>query len=194
MKIRIASYMGTLLMMILLAAGCKPALPAPVIVTVVKTMPVEVTRLVEMTVPVEVTREVFITQIVEVQVTPTPALSVTPTTKFSSVQATSIGGQPFSIDPSLTAVITPQAKGEGFTPVFVKSFVKERLEMYLRGPLNAMVVVNSGNVWKIWLTKGNYTYTVYNRSGLAYDGAFKIASSDKYEIHLYNKKAVILVP
>jgi hypothetical protein len=66
--------------------------------------------------------------------------------------------------------------------------------MYLRGPVDVMVVVNPDNVQKIWLTKGSYTYSVYNPSGLAYDGSLKIASDDKYVIYLYDKKAVIAGP
>jgi len=193
-KIGTAIYFGILLMMIVLMAGCNPAQQTPVIVTVVQTMPVEVTRLVEMTVPVEVTREVIITQIVEVQVTPTPAVSGTPTTQAGGMQATPIGGQPTSAGPILTPGITPQGKGEGFTPVFVKSFADERLEMFMRGPMDVMVVANPGDVQKIWLTKGSYTYAVYNPCGLAYEGVVRIARAEKGEIYVHNNKAVIAAP
>jgi len=184
----------TLFIIFLLTLGCSAAQQTPAIITVVQTVQVEVTRLVEMTVPVEVTREVFITQIIEVQVTPTPAETGTPTTQFSGVQATPYATQSGYVGPAPTAGFTPQAKGEGFTPVFVKSFAKERLEMYIRGPVDVSVVVNPDNVQKIWLSRGDYTYTVYDPGGLAYDGSLKIASNDKYEIHLYDKKAVIVVP
>ena len=193
-KINKAVISASVFMLFLLTVGCSGAQQTPIIVTVVQTVPVEVTRLVEMTVPVEVTREVFITQIVEVQVTPTPAETGTPTTQFGGVQATPFGTQSSYVGPAPTAGFTPQAKGEGFTPVFVKSFAKERLEMYIRGPLDVSVVVNPDNVQKIWLTRGDYTYTVYDPGGLAYDGSMKIASDDKYEIHLYDNKAVIVVP
>ena len=184
----------TVFMLVLLTTGCSAAQQTPTIVTVVQTVPVEVTRLVEVTVPVEVTREVYITQIVEVQITPTPGLTSTPTTQSGGVQATPFGTQSSYIGPAPTAGFTPQAKGEGFTPVFVKSFAKDRLEMYIRGHLDISVVVNPDNVKKIWLSRGDYTYTVYDPGGLAYDGSFKIASDDKYEIHLYDNKAVIVVP
>ena len=194
LKIYKTVILAFLFMIFLLTLGCSGAQQTPAIITVVQTVPVEVTRLVEMTVPVEVTREVFQTQIVEVQVTTTPAVTSTPTIPAGSPQIQQPAGSQFTAGPVTTAGFTPQAKGEGFTPVFVSSYATDRLEMYLRGPIDLSVVLNPDNVKKIWLSRGNYTYTVYDPGGLAYDGDLRIASNDKYEIYLYNNKAVIAVP
>jgi hypothetical protein len=100
------------MIMIMVAAGCKPAQQTPVIVTVVQTIPVEVTRLVEMTVPVEVTREVFVTQIVEVQVTPTSAVSGTPTTQASNAQPLRLAGSQFLAAYPRPLASPPKQKGK----------------------------------------------------------------------------------
>jgi hypothetical protein len=57
---------------ILVGCGGSAPSPTPPVITVVQTVPVEVTRIVELPVTVEVTRQVVVTQVVEVPVTLTP--------------------------------------------------------------------------------------------------------------------------
>ena len=92
----------------LLAAGCASAPEAtPQIVTVVETVPVEVTRVVEVLNTVEVTRQVVVTVVVEVPVTPQATPTATqapaqPAATFSYLPTPTVLGQAFE---------TPKAEG-----------------------------------------------------------------------------------
>src|SRR4030066_1726314 len=82
-------------------AGTSPANSTPNVLTVIQTVPVEVTRIVEITQAVEVTRQVVVTQIVEVPVTvpPNPTLEAPPTPTLPSFP---------TLTPILATQITPQ--------------------------------------------------------------------------------------
>ena len=112
----------------LLTSACgTTATQAPVLQTVVQTVPVEVTRNVEVTRMVEITRDVVVTQVVELPVTVTPALpSVTPTYSNAQAQAT--------LAVNITPQVTPQEKYQGYTPIFIQNKTTDKMDVYLAGP------------------------------------------------------------
>jgi hypothetical protein len=168
------------------ACGSAPT-QAPVVQTVVQTVPVEVTRNVEVTRMVEVTRDVVVTQVLEVPVTITPALpSATPTFQYQSQQPTLLV--------NLTPPVTPQAKFEGYTAVFVQNQTSDKMDVYLAGPDQFSLALWGGDQQKIWTREGNYEYIVSINGQEAYRGKFKIVSADKYVWNLYKNKAILQQP
>ena len=172
----------------LLTSACgTTATQAPVLQTVVQTMPVEVTRNVEITRVVEITRDVVVTQVVQVPVTVTPALpTATPTYSYAGQQAT--------LAVNLTPQVTPQAKFEGYTPIFIQNKTTDKLDVYLAGPDQFNLALWGGDLQKIWTREGNYEYIVSINGQEAYRGKFKITSADKYVWNLYKTKAVLQIP
>jgi hypothetical protein len=171
-----------------LASGCgNAATPAPVVQTVIQTVAVEVTRNIEVTRVLEVTRDVVVTQVVELPVTVTPSL---PTAK-ATIPAQSQPATPLA---NLTPQATPDAKYQGFTPVFVQNKTSDKLDVFLAGPDEFNLALWGGDQQKIWVSEGNYTYTVWTNGQEAYHGKLKIVSADKYNWLLYEKKAVLWIP
>lgn len=169
-------------------AGASPANSTPTVVTVILTVPVEVTRIVEITQAVEVTRQVVVTQIVEIPVTVTPNPTVQSTPTPTPVMFP-------TIDPNLATQITPEGKGDGFVPFFLVNETQDRLEVYIFGPLSpAPVALSPNSSFKIFLREGDYTYSVWRDGKVAYEGGFRITNIDKHQLILHEKKAVFWVP
>ena len=175
----------------LLLWGCSGTSAAPqttVIVTVVETVPVEVTRL------VEVTQEVIVTEIVEVPVTVTPQPATatpvppsptdTPTTTSSTAYPT--------LSPFLQ--ITPKERGNGWLPFFVENHTSDKLDVYVSGPIPFNRTLWKGDVQKVWLREGLYTFSVWYEGGLKYNGTFNITNIDKHKLLLRDDKAKFWIP
>lgn len=211
------SFLFILLLASLLAASCSPAAaPTPVLVTVVQTVPVEVTRQAEVTREVEVTRQVVATQLVEVTVTPplaeTPVQGIPMTqtpTQASPAAQTPAQGIPMTQtptpanpggQPATTSVvtpynqITPDQKGQGFTPVFVQNETEFTMKVSLLGPTSLLVTVSPGGSQKVWLRPGDYLYETWKDDRKSYSGSFKIASADKHLLILRDSKAILWIP
>src|SRR4030067_3791087 len=154
-------------------AGSSPANSTPNVVTVIQTIPVEVTRIVEIPQAVEVTRQVVGTQIVEVPVTVTPS---------PTAEATPTPPMPFfpTFPPALATQITPQGKGDGFTPFFIVNQTQDRMEVYITGPLTPdPVALSPDSSFKIFLREGEYSYSVWRDGKVAYVVGFRITNIDK---------------
>ena len=169
-------------------AGTSPANSTPNVVTVIQTIPVEVTRIVEITQAVEVTRQVVVTQIVEVPVTvtPSPTAEATPTPTMPLFP---------TFTPALATQITPQGKGDGFTPFFIVNQTQDRMEVYITGPLTPdPVALSPDSSFKIFLREGEYSYSVWRDGKVAYVGGFRITNIDKHQLILHEDKAVFWIP
>jgi len=171
----------------LVLTGCaSPSSNTPVVLTVVKTIPVEYTKVVEITKPVEVTREVMVTQIVPIPVT---------------VKAEGGEGQtltpapPYSVNPTAgTPQVTPQEKGNGFTEIFIYNQTKDKINLSISGPTDISLTLWPGDVQIIWVREGDYTYTVMENDQAAYAGSFKIVNPDKHQFNIYDSKAILRGP
>jgi hypothetical protein len=187
----------------MLIAGCGPAAtPSPVIVTVVQTALVEVTRLAEITQPIEVTRQVVMTQLVEVTVTPplsgTPVQVGTPMQGIPMTQTPTPANVAGQSAPSSVVTpynwITPDQKGQGFTPVFLQNETSNTMKVALAGPVSMEVTVAPGRSQKVWLRRGDYSFETWKDDRKSYSGNFSITSADKYQLIFRDSKAVLWVP
>lgn len=179
---------------ILVAGGCNPQSEViPRVVTVVHTVPVEVTRLVEIVSTVEVDREVIVTQIVEVPVTvtlmPTPEATLTPQPFPTLVQ-----GPTYTPGVFVPADYDPNEKKPGFAPLKVINETQDRLGVTVSGARAfAIVVSGNGSVTEI-VPEGEFFYTVWRDEQIAYQGSFRVTNPDKHELVLREDKAVFRVP
>ncbi len=156
----------------------------PVIVTVVSTVPVEVTRIVEVPQTVEVTRQVVVTQIVEVPVTPAPTATVAATS--TPTAAAFVAAFP-------TATF-PEGKVQGYSYLKIINETEDLLTVTIDGPIFGAYSV-SGNASIIKEVKeGTYTYVVEHEARIIYRGTMKITNPDKHELVLHDDKAVFRVP
>jgi hypothetical protein len=155
--------------------------------TAIQTVEVEVTRQVEITRLVESIREVVVTQVVELPVTITPALTQATPAMSSLVQ-------PTAAPANSTPQVTPQEKYSGYTPIFVQNKTNDKIDIYLAGADEFNLVLWAGDTQKIWARESPYVYTVWINGQEAYNGKFKIVSADKYNLLLYEKKAVLWIP
>jgi hypothetical protein len=178
-----------------ITGGCSaPANPvsAPVVLTVVETVPVEVTRQVEVTRFVEVTRQVIVTQLVEFVVTPTP-----PAITNSPIQTDT--SQPLTPYPTLLSTSriggTTTPKSSANVPFFIENQSDDPLEFNLYGP-QLLLTLNLGKdeVRKTFLQEGTYTYEVMRDDLRVYAGEFTINNIDKHEFFLRENKAVLWIP
>ncbi|MEJ2266592.1 MAG: hypothetical protein P8X95_24360 [Anaerolineales bacterium] len=174
-------------------SGCSAATPPPaatVIVTVVSTIPVEVTRVVEVQRTVEVTREVVLTQIVEVPVTvtpsPSPQLSPTPT-----VLSNASGPRVVAASPSPTF---PREKVEGFSHLKLVNQTADNLVVGITGPFEHSYALSADSDRIVPVMEGNYTYTVWRQEQVLFTGQMNITNPDKHELHIRQDKVVFLVP
>jgi len=182
--------------------SCSASTPAPdtkVVVTVVETIPVEVTRLVEVTQLVEVTKEVFVTEIVEIPVTIT-AQPPTETPDNSSPTETPIPiadtlTLPAAITPLPTELqFTPEARGDGWLPFYIENQTDSKLEIVASGPIPFDRFVWNGQTEKVWLNEGRYTYTVWEGGSQKYSGSFNITNIDKHQLFLRENDAKFWYP
>lgn len=169
--------------------GCSAPTAAPastVVVTVVETMPVEVTRL------VEVTKEVFVTEVVEIPVTVTPQ-PPTATADIPMPTDTPIPPTlPSIVDPLFG--VTPEGRVHGWLPFFVDNQTSEKLEVFVDGPIPFNRVVYADSSQKVWIREGNYTFTVWENGNLKYNGRFRITIDEKHHLFLRDDKPKLWVP
>lgn len=175
--------------------GCSSQAPAqtPSVVTVEKTVPVEVTRIVQQT--VEVTRQVVETSIVEVpvtvtptatpqatstpQVTPTPEASATPTVYYAPVKPT----------PTF-----PTEKMEGFAFLKLINETRNLLQVELDGPsYQTYTITGNGSIMRV-VPWGTYSYVVKRDQQILYRGQIYLHNADKHEFKLYEDKAHFIIP
>jgi hypothetical protein len=172
--------------------GCGTSTPTtspPEIVTVVETIPVEVTRLVEVTQIVEVVQEVIVTEIIEIPVTVTPQ---PPTETPVSEMPTETPDLPTHTPvPPLTdatlspyAGFTPEARGNGWLPFFIENQTDSQLAIVASGPIPFNRVVWNGQTIKVWLREGKYTYSVWEDGNQKYTGSYNITNIDKHQLFL----------
>jgi hypothetical protein len=178
----------TLAALAYIIVGCGPqATQIPVVLTVVHTIPVEVTKVVEITRQVEVTREVVVTQAIQVPITVTP--------EVLRATQTPVPNPTYAVNMTLeTPQATPLEKGTGYTPVFVYNQTKNKIGLDIIGPTTMSLTLWPGDVQKIWLPEGIYKYTVWANDQKSYDGGFKIVNPDKHQFFINDKKAVLWGP
>lgn len=158
--------------------------PTPEIVTVVSTVPVEVTRIVEIPKTVEVTRKVMVTQVVEVPVTLTPAPMPTDTPTPES-----LGYSPIYPTPTF-----PEGKVGGFSHLKLTNETEYSLVVNIYGPIVESYTLHKNMVTIKVVKEGQYTYTVIRDEKIIYRGTMNITNPDKHELKLREDKAVFLVP
>jgi hypothetical protein len=166
--------------------GCSSQAPAqtPVVVTVEKTVPVEVTRLIPQT--VEVTRQVIETAIVQVPVTVTPA----PTPQVTATPAPSATPTIFYLP--ITAM--PTAKEEGFAYLKLINETRDLLQIELDGPSYLTYsLTGNGSLFRV-VPWGTYSYVVMRDQQILYRGEITMHNADKHEFKLYEDKANFLIP
>lgn len=166
----------------------------PPVITVVQTVPVEVTRIVEIPVTVEVTRQVVITQVVEVPVTLTstsvPLETATPT-------AAPLTFVPLSTYvPTITpgGVYTDIKKVNGTTLLMVRNETDRELTVDIAGPVSTSLLLYPDGEASQIVPEGAYTYRVLENSLPLYSGSFRLTNPDKHELLLRENKAVLWLP
>ena len=170
--------------------GATPLPPETVVVTVISTFPVEVTRVLEVQKTIEVTREVVVTQFVEVPVTvtptPSPQLSPTPTILFNAT-----GPRGAAASPSPTF---PKEKVEGFSHLKLVNQTAGNLVVGISGPFEQSYALSADSDRLVPVMEGNYTYTVWRQEQVLFTGQMNITNPDKHELHIHQNKVVFLVP
>jgi hypothetical protein len=179
---------------LLAAGGCTPG-PAAIsqVVTVVQTIPVEVTRLVEIVSTVEVDREVIVTQIVEIPVTVTPTNTLE-ATLTPEATATLIPGPTFTEGAFVPADYDPNNKKPGLAPLKVINETDDRLTVAISGARAFTIVLNGNDSTIEIVPEGEFSYTVWRNEQIAYQGSFRVTNPDKHELVLREDKAVFRVP
>jgi hypothetical protein len=172
--------------------GCgtsTPAISTPEVITVVQTIPVEVTRLVEVTQIVEAVQEVIVTEIIEIPVTITPQ---PPTETPANEPPTETLNLPLntpappSTDATLSpfAGFTPEARGNGWLPFYIENQTDSQLAIVASGPIPFDRVIWNGQTIRVWLREGKYTYSVWEDGDQKYTGSFNITNIDKHQLFL----------
>lgn len=171
------------------AGNTTPAVET-VVVTVVNTVPVEITRIVEIEKTVEVTRQVVVTQEVEVPVTvtpsPTPENSPTP-------ESTATPTAPAFITAEATPTF-PQEKVEGFSFLKLVNETDNNLVVNISGPFQQSYPIGSHLERVETVKEGQYTYMVLQDGRVIFRGTMNFTNPDKHELHIREDKVVFLVP
>lgn len=181
------------LIVLLILSGCSQATPQllqTVVVTVVNTVPVEVTRIVEVKKTVAVTHEVVVTQIVEVPVTvtPSPSPEISPTPEITTPPTAA-----FEILASPSPTF-PQGKVQGFAPLKLVNQTADNLLVNIAGPFEQMYALSGESDRIETVMEGQYTYTVWRQDQALYTGSMNITNPDKHELHIRPDRVVFLVP
>jgi hypothetical protein len=169
--------------------GCSSQAPAqtPVVVTVEKTVPVEVTRLVQQT--VEVTRQVIETAIVQVPVTVTP----TPTPPITATPEPSATPTVYYLPITATPTV-PTEKEEGYAYLKLINETRNLLQIELDGPsYQTYTLTGNGSLFRV-VPWGTYKYVVMQDQNILYRGEITLHNADKHEFKLYEDKANFLIP
>ena len=173
----------------ILATGCASAPePTPQIVTVVETVPVEVTRIVEVLNTVEVTRQVVVTVVVEVPVTP----QATPT----ATQAPAQPAATISYLPTPTALVQSfdAPKVQGVSRLKIDNTTDDTLTAKASGAQSFEVEIPPGRSAFLNVPYGEYTIRVYEGADRKYTVHVNCINPDKYEIILAGDKASVIEP
>ena len=169
--------------------GCSSQAPAqtPAVVTVEKTVPVEVTRIVEQT--VEVTRQVVETAIVQVPVTVTP----TPTPQVNATPEPSVTPPTHSLPIPATPTLPTEKEG-GFAYLKLINETRDLLHIELDGPsYQTYELTGNGSLFRV-VPWGTYSYVVMRDQQILYRGQITLHNSDKHEFKFYEDKANFLIP
>jgi hypothetical protein len=184
----------TLLSITLIAASfllwrCSSQAPAltPVVVTVEKTVPVEVTRLVQQT--VEVTRQVIETAIVPVPVTVTPI----PTQLITATPEPSTTPTVYYLPITATPTV-PTEKVEGFAYLKLINETPDLLHIELDGPSYQIYALTGNGSLFLVVRWGTYKYVVMRDQRILYRGEITLHNADKHEFKFYEDKANFLIP
>lgn len=191
--VRLWFVIACCLLLVVIPLGCNTppdVLASPLVLTVVSTVEVEVTRLIEVPSTVIVTEEVVITQLVEVPVTVTlapiplhsPTLEPTPTPTWI----------PFT--PVLVTPVTPTEKGNGYAPLRVENQTRDRLTIEVNGPTLETYILGGEDAGIKFVRLGDYSYKVWKDSQVLYFGEFRINSIDKYTLSIREGHVAILYP
>lgn len=173
---------------VLFGCGGSP-LQTPQVVTVVNTVPVEVTRVVPVPQTVEVIREMIVTQIIEVPVTTTPAPTSAATSTLAPTATATFARLAATATPTF-----PAEKVAGFALLKITNENDIELSASISGPLYATYAVPARlHILRI-VPEGRYTYAVAREGKVIYRGTMNITNPDKHELKLRADKAVFLVP
>lgn len=191
--------LGLILIFALGLWGCSSAtqpLPETVVVTVEKTVPVEVTRLVPVQQTVEVTRQVLVTQLVEVPVTVTeePTATVEATLEPTAQVANTAPSQEIVYPTPIPSPTFPQEKSEGFAPLKIVNETNDILVLNINGPFQQSYDLQDKQQMIRTVKEGQYDYTVTREGTIIFRGTINITNPDKHEIHIRADKVVFLVP
>jgi hypothetical protein len=188
-KVLLISAILAALLLSSCASSSSPAIET-VVVTVVNTVPVEITRIVEVEKTVEVTRQVVVTQEVEVPVTvtpsPTPENSPTP-------ESTATPTAPAFITAEATPTF-PQEKVEGFSFLKLVNETDNNLVVNISGPFQQSYPIGSHLERVETVKEGQYTYMVLQDGRVIFRGTMNFTNPDKHELHIREDKVVFLVP
>jgi hypothetical protein len=174
--------------------GCSaPTQPAqtPLVVTVVNTVPVEVTRMVPVEQTVEVTREVLVTQLVQIPVTDTPGAipSLTPTPPPPTPT--------YLTAPTKTIVwipTRPPVKVNGVSYFKITNNTNIKADVIFDGPVTRNFIVGGGTSLLTSLPWGSYTYRVLQDGKVTFSGDTRLVNSDKYEMVIDEDRVIIKGP
>jgi len=172
--------------------GCSaPTQPAqtPVVVTVVNTVAVEVTRMVQVPQTVEVTRQVVVTQLVPVTTTPGAAPTSTPTPP-----ATGAPTLPAAAATVVWVPTKPPVKVNGIAYFKITNATSDKVEVWFKGPVTRSFVVGGGTSVLTSMPWGSYTYQVLKDGKVAFAGEIKFNNSDKYEMVVAEDRVIINGP
>lgn len=187
-SIRFALSLLTLLALFLSACAASPQTTE--VVTVIETVPVEITRLVEVPRTVEVTRLVIQTAIVEVVATQTAITTVdilpTPTAAVTWVYVPS--------NTPLSSAPTNYVKVKGTSLLKITNQTNDVLKVELFGDDPLAVNIDPGKSVFHVLREGKYTYKVQRDNKRLYSGTISINNPDKHELLLNENKATIILP
>jgi hypothetical protein len=191
--------LGLILIFALGLWGCSSAtqpLPETVVVTVEKTVPVEVTRLVPVQQTVEVTRQVLVTQLVEVPVTVTeePTATVEATLEPTAQVANTAPSQEIVYPTPIPSPTFPQEKSEGFAPLKIVNETNDILVLNINGPFQQSYDLQDKQQMIRTVKEGQYDYTVTREGTIIFRCTINITNPDKHEIHIRADKVVFLVP
>lgn len=174
--------------------GCSaPTQPVqtPVVVTVVNTVPVEVTRMVPVQQTVEVTREVLVTQLVQVPVTNTPGAVPTVTSTPPPATPTFL---PAATNTIVWIPTRPPIKVNGISYFKITNNSSVKAEVIFNGPVVRNFIVGGGTSLLTSLPWGSYTYRVIQDNKVTFSGETRLVNSDKYEMIIDEDRVIVNGP
>lgn len=179
-----------------LLSACSSPAPTPQVVTVVNTVPIEVTRLVEIESTVLVVTEVVVTQIVEIPVTITPTLNLemTSTPQVTSTQIVEGGTEIIFGTPTLPASEFKDEKIQGYSILKVINETPDYLSVVVSGPETQKLAVSGGKSVSQVILEGVYSYSVERDGQEIYQGVIQLTNPDKHELVIRKDKVIYRVP